>query len=91
MRRAKFYTLPRFWPINSKTYKTQINSNIEFSKEIIQYRRDNIIYFVDSSRLPLDNGAESLFKTNEIERKRKYTPGSIRKIVVKKNVTSFSV
>ncbi|KAH0556452.1 hypothetical protein KQX54_000753, partial [Cotesia glomerata] len=50
---------------NNITLPTQ-TPNIVTSKELFQYRQDNLVYFLDSNGCPCDNGSRALKKLKQI-------------------------
>lgn len=53
------------------------NNNIIETKELLQFRRDNVVYFVSSNGEPCDDGAKGLLKTNKIPAKQDANIGTI--------------
>ena len=56
--------------------------NVKYSKEALQYVKDNKIIFVDKTGKPLEEGAKLLFDNNKLEQLESYDPSNIRKSVV---------
>ena len=57
---------------SEKQYLLEIDKNNIFvdTKEMLQYRKGNIIYFVTSMGEPCDNGAKGLITNNKIPEKK---------------------
>ena len=53
-------------------------SNLKFSKESLEYFRDNTIYFISPEGKPLDQGGERLFNKHLVEQRPSYTPQTIK-------------
>ena len=51
--------------------------NLKFSKESLEYSRDNVIYFVNPAGNPIDEGARKFFNKDRVELKSEYTPQTI--------------
>ena len=58
--------------------------NLRFSKESVEYSRDNIIYFVNPSGEPIDEGARRLFNKDRVEQRSEYTPQTITENTINK-------
>ena len=54
-------------------------TNLKFSKESLEYCRDNLIYFISPDGKPLDLGAEKLFKCNLVEQRSVYAPQTVQR------------
>ena len=53
------------------------DNNIIFIKDLIESRKDNIIYFINDSGKPLDNAATNLIDNGKIEIYPTYEPNTI--------------
>ena len=58
--------------------QTSFNRNIVESKELLQFRRDYITYFVASNGDPCDEGCRTLIEANKIPAKQALQIGSIK-------------
>ena len=59
------------------TSETPFNRNIIETKELLQFRSDNIVYFITSNRSPCDEGSKALLEANKIPIKCTVQVGSI--------------
>ena len=50
-----------------RQFHPNVKSQIIETKEVIQFRKDNLIYFVTSTGNPCDKGAKDLIEFNKIE------------------------
>ena len=60
-----------------KTTQTVFLRNIIESKELLQFRKDNIAYFIASDENPCDKGSRVLIEANKIPDKQTVSVGNI--------------
>ena len=65
---------------NKLTPRIERTYNIVKTKELLQFRRDNIVYLVASDESPCDEGSRALIHANKIPIKQKLQVGNINEI-----------
>ena len=73
------------------TNETAFNHNIVETKELLQYRSDNIAYFVTSNGSPCDKGSKALIEANKIPVKCTLQVGNINEIKKSNNKYLFGL
>ena len=69
------------------TSETSFNRNIVETKELLQFRSHNIVYFITSNGCPCDEGSKALLEANKIPMKCTVQVGSIN--ALKKNNNKY--